>query len=295
MNYVSFSGLPRLLLSATHLVNLNLRAIPESGYISPEAIVACGEALTWLETFVIGFKSPRSRPDQKSHPPTRTLLPVLTKLEFKGVSEYLEYLVACIDASRLGNLFITFFHQLIFDIPQLTQFISRTPKFKTFGQARVVFSHRRALVILPWTFDGALELAISCRQPDWQLSSLARVCRFSFLQAVIPTVKQLHIHPRIVFPHLYWQDDFVSSQWLELFHPFTAVTDLYLSRESVPCVVPVLQKLVGERVTGVFPALQTFFLEKPLTSGPVQEAIERFVAERQFANHPITISRWERK
>ena len=45
----------------------------------------------------------------------------------------------------------------------------------------------------------------------------------------------------------------------------------------------------------VFLALQTFFLEKPLTSGPVQEAIERFVAERQFANHPITISRWERK
>ena len=61
----------------------------------------------------------------------------------------------------------------MFDIPQLTQFISRTPKFKTFGQARVIFSHRQVLVILPRTFDGALELAISCRQPDGQLSSLA--------------------------------------------------------------------------------------------------------------------------
>jgi hypothetical protein len=33
-DYVSFPGLPKLLLSATHLVDLNLRAIPDSGYIS---------------------------------------------------------------------------------------------------------------------------------------------------------------------------------------------------------------------------------------------------------------------
>ena len=196
---------------------------------------------------------------------------------------------------RLDNLFIAFFHQLIFDIPQLTQFISRTPKFKTFGQARVVFTHRQVSVVLPRTFDGALELAVLCREPDWQLSSLAQVCRLSFPQALISTVKQLYIYLRIVFPHLYWQDDFESSQWLELFHQLTAVTDLFLSRESVPCVVPALQELVGERVPGVLPALQTFFLEESLTSGPVQEVIERFVTGRQLANHPITISRWERR
>ena len=198
--YVSFPGLPKLLLSAIHLVDLNLRAIPDPGYISPEAIVACLSALTWHETFVI--ESPRSLPDQKSHPPTRTLLPVLTKLEIKGVSEYLECLAARIDAPRMDNLFIAFFHQLIFDIPQLTQFVSRTPKFKTFGQACVVLTLRQVSVILPRTFDGTLELAILCREPDWQLSSLAQVCRLSFPKALISTVKQLYIYLRIVFPHL---------------------------------------------------------------------------------------------
>ena len=48
--------------------------------------------------------------------------------------------MARIDAPLLANLSITFFHQLIFNTPHLTQFISRTPKFKAHDEARVVFS-----------------------------------------------------------------------------------------------------------------------------------------------------------
>jgi hypothetical protein len=287
LKFISFPGLPKLLLSATHLVHLVFRRIPLSGYISPVTIVTCLSALIRLETLVIEFESPRSRPDRNSRrplPPTRTLLPVLTRLEFKGVSEYLDDLVARINAPLLDNLIITFFHQLVFDTPQLTQFISRTPKFKTHNEAHMVFSHRQVSVIFPQAFDGALELAISCRQPDWQLSSLAQ----SFPQALIPMVERLYI--RLGFPRLYRQDNIDSSQWLELFHPFTAVKHLYLSQESVPSITAVLQELVGERVTEVLPALQVLYLEKPLSSGPVQEAIGQFVAERQLAGHPIIIS-----
>jgi len=43
-------------------------------------------------------------------------------------------------------------------------------------------------------------------------------------------------------------------------------------------------------VTEVLPALQTLFLEEKLPSGPIQDAIGQFVAERQL---PITISHWE--
>jgi hypothetical protein len=52
---ISFSGLPKLLLSATHLYYLNLSKIPHSGYISPEAIVTGLSALTRLKTLLIGF------------------------------------------------------------------------------------------------------------------------------------------------------------------------------------------------------------------------------------------------
>jgi hypothetical protein len=89
-----------------------------------------------------------------------------------------------------------------------------------------------------------------------------------------------------------WQE---NSQWLEFFHPFTAVKDLYIASEFTSRITLALQELVGERVTEVLPALQTLLLEEPLQSGPLQEAIERFVAARQLAGHHIAVSRWERK
>jgi len=86
-----------------------------------------------------------------------------------------------------------------------------------------------------------------------------------------------------------------SGQWLELLYSFSTVKDLYLDREFVPRIAPTLQELVGERVTEVLPALQSLFLEGFQQSGPDQEAIRPFIAARQRANHPVAISRWDRK
>jgi hypothetical protein len=292
LNYIPFPGLPKLLLSATHLVDLQLRNIPDSGYISPEAIVTSLSSSTRLETLVIKFKSPRSFPDRNSRRPpplARTPLPVLTVLTFKGVGKYLEDLVARIDAPLLDKLFITFFHQLIFDTPhQLTRFISRTPKLRAHDQARVVFSEEHVGVTL-----SNLQLRISCRHSDWQLSSLAQVCSLSFPQALIPAVEHLYIQTEDLGMH--WQDDIESSQWLELLHPFTAVKGLYISQYFAPRIVPALQELIEEGVTEVLPALQTLFLEETRPPRPVQEGIEQFVAARQLAGHPIAVSRWERE
>ena len=147
LNNIPFPGLPKLLLSATHLVDLSLLNIPHSGHFSSEVMASCLSMLTRLETLEIGFKSPRSRPGRKSrHPPSPTLLPVLTRLWFKGLCEYLEDLVVRIDAPLLDSLVITFFHQLIFDTPQLTQFICRAPKLKTQDEAGMTFSNSVARV-----------------------------------------------------------------------------------------------------------------------------------------------------
>jgi hypothetical protein len=226
---------------------------------------------------------------------TRTLLPVLTTLQFQGVSEYLEDLVTQIDAPLLNTLHITFSHQLIFDTPQATQFIGRTPKFKAHAgaEAHMVFSDRQVRVELPCrSLNRTLELAISCKQSDWQLSSLAQVCSSSFPQAIIPAVEYLYLTKRPL-RRLHWQDDIENSQWLEVLQPFTGVKELYLSREFGPHIAPVLKELVEEGSTEVLlPALQILFLDEPLPSGPVQETIEQFVAARQLASHPIVLSIW---
>jgi hypothetical protein len=77
---IPFPGLPKLLLSATHLVTLRLCNIPHSGYISPEAIVAVLSTLTSLENLFLEFESPLSRPDwgnRRLPPPTHSVLPLI--------------------------------------------------------------------------------------------------------------------------------------------------------------------------------------------------------------------------
>jgi hypothetical protein len=296
LDNIPLPGLPKLLFSATHLVRLDLWRIPHSGYFSPKAMATCLSVLIRLERLGIEFKSPRSRPDGKSRrppPQTRTLLPVLTELWFKGAGEYLEDLVALIDSPLLGMLDITLFHQLIFDTPRLTQFISRTPNLRICDRACVVFSDRAVLVTFPYTFDSAFKLTISCRWSDWQLSSLVQFFNPSFPQDLIPALEHLYIFEK-TNSRPCWQDDIESDQWLELLRPFTAVKALYVSHDFAPRIAPVLQELVGERATEVLPALRTLFLEKAFTSGPVQEAIVQFVAARQLASRPMTISRWKR-
>ena len=52
---IPFPGLPKLLLSATHLVTLWLTNIPHSGYISPEEMVALLSVLSGLKKLYLEF------------------------------------------------------------------------------------------------------------------------------------------------------------------------------------------------------------------------------------------------
>ena len=143
---IPFPGLPKLLLSTTHLVELNLCDIPHSGYISPEAMAACLSMLTSLRTLRLGiFESPPSLPDQenrrlRSPPPTRSILPALTFFSFRGTNEYLEEFVVRIDTPQLSSLRALFDNTDIeLEGPELKQFIGRTPALRAHEEARHPF------------------------------------------------------------------------------------------------------------------------------------------------------------
>ena len=149
---ISFLGLPKLLLSATHLVYLYIYDIPHSAYISPQAIVALLSMLSSLESLSLGFRSPQSHPEWESprtlHPPKRSILPALTEFGFKGVTEYLEGLMTRINTPQLVQMNITFFNQIDFHCPRLVQFINCTPTLKALDEAHVQFYDRTASVNL---------------------------------------------------------------------------------------------------------------------------------------------------
>ena len=295
LNNIPFPSLPKLLLSATYLVDLHLLDIPHSGYISPEVMATALSTLTCLESVALGFQSPQSCPDQGSRRPpplTRSLLPVLTNIRFRGVSEYLEYLVAIIDAPRLIDLYITFFNHITFNTPQVIQVVNRTPTLKALEKGHVTFGNYAARVELSslTTGGGELRVIIPCRQLDWQVSSLEQVCTSSL--PPLSALEDLYIHKA---PHSwpYLPDNLENALWLELLLPFPAAKNLYLDVEFAARLVPALQELVGVRATEVLPNLQNIFLEELQESGPVQEGIRLFVSARQVTSHPVAVFIWE--
>jgi F-box-like len=294
LHSIPFPGLPNLLLSATHLVELYLNHIPHSGYFSPEAMVTCLTTLTNLQKLQLGFESPQSCPDQenrRSPPPIRSVLPVFLVFWFKGVNEYLEELVAWIDAPQLIQLEATFFNDIEFDTPELIRFVSHSSTIKALDGTVACFDNQTASVRLIIQASGVeyFEVQILSRNPDWQLSSLAQICT----TPLFPTTENLFIREEYN-QQLAWKDGIENIEWLELLLPFTAVKNLYLSKQFAPRIAPALQEMTVGGTTEVLPTLENLYLEGFQPSESVEEGIERFISARQLTNRPVAISVWDR-
>ena len=298
LHHIPFPGLRRLLLSAPDLFSLRLMKIPHADYNSPEAMVTSISPLTRLRSLTIRFEPPASHSDRRGRrapPITRVILPALEVLDFRGVSEYLEDLVARIDAPRLRSLRISFFNQVIFDIRQLPYFIDHTGILRSSNHAVLTFftDHVDINLPLPKETDSSneLNLGVYCRAVDWQVLSMAQIC--NQLSLLLSIVEQLDIQ---VDPdrESTWQVDMEDTQWLELFRPFTAVRTLRITLELQPLILLALQELTGERATEVLPALDRLYLEEYQPSGSEQQAIKPFLAARQYSDHPVAVHLWDR-
>lgn len=286
---ISFSALPKLLSSATHLNRLQLRKIPYTGYISPEAMATCLAALSNLETLVLEFHSPRSQPtrdNRPSSPLTRAALPALTAFDFQGVSEYLEDFVTLIDAPLLNRVTFRFFNQLTFDNPQLSQFIDRTEILKSLNLGSIEFLSD----VVKTTFTspvgrGKLELGISCCRPDWQVSSMAQLC--AQLPSLTSRVEQLDVRKGCI-SRAKWPEDMESAQWLELFDPFIAVEKLGIQKLG-QLVVPALGESTREWASDILPAMRTLLFRGLEAKSLIKDDLKLFVSARRSSNHPISV------
>ena len=188
---IAFPALPKLLLSATHLVSLTLSMIPISGYISPEAMATCLAALSNLKELGKGFQF---GPDETTSPPlTRGILPSLTLLHFTGASDYLEPLVARIETPRLTTLSITFY-DLFLPIPQLHRFLSLSNRLKSRNHARAVVEFNSSWIDLKLLPSDSFHLNMMHDKSAEEVLSIARVCRE--LSPLLPHVELLDLHGR---------------------------------------------------------------------------------------------------
>jgi hypothetical protein len=282
---IPFPTFPKFILSATNIVDLSLFDVPHSGYISPDVMATCLATFPNLSLLQLQFRSPLSRPVQVGLPPlSLAVLPALTRLDFKGASEYFEDFLARTHIPLLNSLRMWFFMDLIFDIPRVHRLIDRTEGLRPLSHARVMFDSKSITINIG--SPAQIRLEILCEERDWQLSSLAHVC----LQHLpLSSVEQLSVCELDQGTSLNWKDDMDPSQWLELFHPFITVQNLYVAKQFVPFVITALQELTGERTMEVLPMLNNLSLEGFEAPGPVQQAIKPFVSARQISGHPIFI------
>ena len=297
LEFIPFPALPKLVLSARHLVLLHLHAIPDSGYISPEAMVTCLSMLTCLESLALGFESYQSPPDldiRRPPHPTRTALTTVTNFDYIGVSKYLEDFLAIIDIPQLGDLKIYIF-EIDFDNTQLSQFISRTPTLKARDEALVELYRDRARVEAPLYSQitgldsGLFFVELPYKEFDEQLSALAWVCNSS--SSLLSTVETLFICDDL--HHFRLDDEELDDEWLELLSSFTTVKSLFLSNGAVHRIAPAL-RVAGREIQEVLPTLTHICLEVNHPSFLSDVDVEDFYDVRRLSDFKIEVSLWDR-
>ena len=127
-------------------------------------------------------------------------------------------------------------------------------------------------------------LGTSCRRLDWQLSFVTEI--LAQLSPLLSNVRSLAIERGDRLPGM---EDMDSTQWLELFRPFTHVTLVRVSEEQL--VPSIVQALVTEDMTmAILPELFSLHLEEHSATPPVVEAAKQFVATRRLSGHTVFLS-----
>ena len=295
---IPFPALRRVLLSASGLVFLDLRHIQNPGYFSPEALVPVLSDLAQLRKLTLHFEPPTSRLAQNSRslPPPQELTTVssLRRFGFHGASEYHEDLVSRINLPAFSDLSVSFFNQLIIEIPRLCLFIGLVDALNSPNEVTVTLSQSHASISLDRRGArrrvlGELYFRIGFKQLDWQLSFIAQIV--SQLSPLLSNARSLAI-TRLNISLTNEGDspdegrDVDPTQWLELFQPFNAVQSVSVAEEFVPDVVQVLGMATDDVP---FPALVSLELQGYRKSSSMQEAAQPIIEARQRSGREINV------
>ncbi|KAH9067013.1 hypothetical protein EDB83DRAFT_2380510 [Lactarius deliciosus] len=276
-----------LLLSASDLVKLDLWDIPPTGYISPEAMVACLATLPRLVHLAIGFRSETSCPDRiRPLPITRTVIPALTSFRFVGASEYLEDLVAHIDGPQLNQITIDYLRLVGYQITQFSEFVNRSvgPKLTLYTSARVHFFSDSVSFIV--SDRGSPEVFMLCGGVNWHVLDISRL--LGHFRTPLSNVVHLHLGVGLEVNPRY--EDMVNVDWLHLLRQFSTAQTLHLSRQPAEYVARALNVISVELVAEVLPSLDLICLVGQLfRTSSMEKFVDKLIAARELSGCPVTV------
>ncbi|KAI9457243.1 hypothetical protein BJY52DRAFT_1378399 [Lactarius psammicola] len=289
-------GIPkrlRLFSSTVSLVILRLLDIRATGYLSPRLLVARLRSLPQLEELSIGFSVPIPRPSaerellSKQGPPVT--LPNLKDLMFRGVSAYLECLVAQIRAP-LVVLHITLFNQIAFALPHLSHFTNR-PEMLKLPTARITFW--RDAVYINTDHQSArghkerFVLRVMCKQLDWQIDGAAQIC--SALMPALSGVEELVLDFHELMMPTEWQNGEIDgTTWHELLRSFVGVKKLRICSSLSEELSRGLQVDTIGLDPGLLPGLHELVSE--FEEGHEDDLFGSFIDARRVSGRPVRLS-----
>ncbi|KAF8269971.1 hypothetical protein EI94DRAFT_1724020 [Lactarius quietus] len=284
----------RVLTSTVSLVTLKLTDIHTSSYFRPRLLAARLSSLPQLEFLSIYFSVPIPRPSTERELlgklGTPVTLPNLKVLEFKGVSAYLECLVAQIRAPLLERFVITLFNQIAFALPHLSYFINITEVFKATKVTRIIFG--RDMVSI-YTYHDKIRLnrepfflSVRCKQLDWQIDCAAQIC--SWLIPTLSGVERLLLQLYVETMPTEWQNgEIESTTWHEILRSFMGVKYVYIFDGLSKELSRALQLNEIGSDPGFLPELQQFKF-----SAVADNLFMSFIDTRRVVGRPVLFLPW---
>ncbi|KAI0252550.1 hypothetical protein BJV78DRAFT_343202 [Lactifluus subvellereus] len=284
------------LLTTTGLVTLALRDIPPSAYFPPNYLLTQLSHMSQLETLEIDFHSPLSSRDvgrQLSNTPgPEAMLPNLCAFSFRGVSVYLEALLARIYTPILRRLEVNFFNQLTFVVPNLLQLMHTSENLRS-SSFQIIFE--KDFVGVKAAERGSLSLRggvpplyirIMCRHLDWQVAATVQI-----LSALLPVLSVVdHLNLRVCYEgdHLSseWHHEVHRTQWRALLRPFSKVKKLHVQKQLVEELSRSLRSEDGEVPLELLPNLEALVYP---AAGNAHNAATAFIDERRATGRPVSL------
>lgn len=223
----------------------------KAAYLLPETLVITLSQMTQLRSpslhflptaTLIGIPSPASEEP--------VILPSLTRLNSRGMAEFLEGLVVSIYAPCLSDIEITFFDEVIFDVPKLGKFIDQIEIQNSHRQADILFSEDFASISLTQSTLTYLKLQLLCESLTWQLFSVAQI--YNRLSTFMCSVKDLRIKGTRLINR---QDNVDREKWAKVTRSFRGTKSLHIAGSQpgphyAPLREAVVSLMVSRRLSG---------------------------------------------
>jgi len=300
LSYYHLPALPQLLSSSQDLVSLHLGyyTLTRKGFISPEVLATALSATTQLEYLHIDCLrvSVASHPGLRSADSSSFILPALTYFYFGGFIEYLENFVCRFQAPHLVKLSVHS-DQRVLDVPQLSQFISRTERlsslpFRTSISLNMgTFSIEHHFKFLPSPQEASHVYFRCVDAGDWQVSQVEHIC--TQLSPLASSVKQLKISAFHLPPNLQRKTD--PAPWLQLLMPYNGVEEIEFCGKGAPCtgIAWALKQSIGETAQELLPALRILRIRGFHTWSICLTT--SYVAARKRTGRPVIVRRLSQK